>query len=697
MQLAAAENPKVELPVYHFGLSLEPGEHLAQKAWEKAAARVLDRMDLGDHQAVLIAHNDTAKEHVHIVVNRVGEDGRAWRPFRDMVAAREAVRELEVEYDLRRTGREQRPPDLSAGAVREAMRTGVQPLADRVREEAGHVFAAATSWQELEAGLARLGYRLEPAARGSGLVVTDGSRRASLSHVDRNLSGPKLAARFGETFREHRAKHPEPPRVEARPGTTVHQPLPGATVAERAEALLDRLTSTCATFTRADVQRAAFHEAESHALARHALNRGSAAAVGKDARGETRYASAAYLRDEQRLFTAASDLAGRQDLRLDAGQVGHVLERAPYLSDEQRAVVVHATTGEDLALVVGRAGAGKTTAAATIAEAYREAGYEVHGGALAGKAAENLQREAGIASRTLHSWEYAWERGQDRLHGGSVLVIDEAGMVDARQLGRVLDQARQADAKVILIGDPDQLKPIGPGDAFRGLLEQHRPAWIETIRRQAEPWQREASEHLAGGRVATALDAYNAAGRLHVADSRDAARAELLGQYVADRRAAPERELLGLAYRNADVCQLNAKIRGERQAAGELAPGLHVAGAEYSAGDRIVFLKNDHRGLEVANLGRSDQGGSGVRGPSAVTAATAATALRSPSGARASRTAPWARSKASPPTASWRVSTTAGGSPGAPSSTTASPTATRSPSTRARARRSIAPTCWPTR
>jgi hypothetical protein len=344
---------------------------------------------------------------------------------------------------------------------------------------------------------------------------------------------------------------------------------------------------------------------------KHALKRGDIAEVGKDARGNVRYASDDYLRDEARLFSAAEKLTQRQALRLDAGHVGRVLERAPHLSDEQRDVVVHATTGEDLALVVGRAGAGKTTAAATIAEAYREAGYEVSGGALAGKAAENLQREAGIASRTLHSWEYAWERGQDRLHGGSVLVIDEAGMVDARQLGRVLDQAQGASAKVILIGDPDQLKPIGPGDGFRGLVEQHRPAWIETIRRQTEPWQREASEHLAGGRVSTALDAYHAAGRLHVADSRDAARAELLGQYVADRRAAPEREQLVLAYRNDDVRQLNAAIRGERQAAGELAPGLNVAGAEYSAGDRIVFLKNDHRGLEVANLGRNgnDQGG----------------------------------------------------------------------------------------
>jgi hypothetical protein len=160
MRYAASENPKVEEPVYHFGLSLAEGEHLSREQWEDAAAQVLDRMGLADHQAVLIAHNDTDNEHVHIVVNRIGEDGRAW------VHAHEAIPALEIEYGLSRTGREQAPPDLSAGTVREVMRSGVQPLADRVREEAGQAFAEATTWRDLEARLAALGYRLEPAGRG---------------------------------------------------------------------------------------------------------------------------------------------------------------------------------------------------------------------------------------------------------------------------------------------------------------------------------------------------------------------------------------------------------------------------------------------------------------------------------------------------------------------------------------------------
>ena len=143
---------------------------------------------------------------------------------------------------------------------------------------------------------------------------------------------------------------------------------------------------------------------------------------------------------------------------------------------------------------------------------------------------------------------------------------------------------------------------IGAGDAFRGLLELHPSATLDTIRRQAEPWQREASAHLAAGRVATALDAYDTAGSLHWSDTRAAARDALVERYLADRAAGPDQARLIVTYRNADARLLNDAIRGRRQEAGELATGVTVGGADYAPGDRVVFLRNDNTGLEVANL-----------------------------------------------------------------------------------------------
>ncbi len=604
MRASAEENPRVERPVYHFGLSLSPGEHLSPDEWNSAVDRVLKSMGLTEHQALVVAHGDTDREHVHVVVNRVGEDGRAWDPRQDMVKAYAEVHVLEAEHGLRATGeRPLAPPELSQSAHQEARRTGQQPLADRVREEAGPALARATSWRDLEEQLAARGFRLESAERGSGVVVTDGARRASLSHVDRGLSGPKLAERFGETLREHRARHPEPPPIEAPSSRAQAEALPGTHLAERASALIERVSATRATFTESDLKRAAFHQPDSAALVGAALKSEHAVEIGCDTRGTTRYTTLRYLEAEAGLFSSADRLAGRADLRLDAAGVARTLrETAPHLSDEQKAAVFHATTEGDLAQIVGRAGAGKTTAARAIADSYRGQGYDVRGAALAGKAAEGLQKEAGIPSRTLASLEWTWSQGRDRLHGGTVLLVDEAGMVDTRQLGRVLHEAEQAGAKVVLLGDPDQLKAIGAGDAYRGLLERHASAHVAEIRRQAEPWQREASENLARGRITAALDAYDFAGRLHWSGSPEAARHELVARYLDERRAAPDGSRLIVAYRNEDAQKLNEAVRAGRRAAGELGPGIAVGATDYAPGDRIVFLRNDNTGREVANV-----------------------------------------------------------------------------------------------
>src|SRR5262245_12522950 len=190
MRAHAEENPRVERPVYHFGLSLSPGEHLTPEQWNSAVDRVLDRLGLAGHQVLVVAHGDTDREHVHVVVNRVGEDGRAWELRQDMRRAYEAVHAIEAEHGLRRTGeRALGAPDLPQGAHQEARRTARQPLADRLREEMGPALARATSWRDLDAQLAVRGFRLEHAERGAGVVVSDGVRRASLSHIDRDLSG----------------------------------------------------------------------------------------------------------------------------------------------------------------------------------------------------------------------------------------------------------------------------------------------------------------------------------------------------------------------------------------------------------------------------------------------------------------------------------------------------------------------------
>jgi ATP-dependent exoDNAse (exonuclease V) alpha subunit len=98
---------------------------------------------------------------------------------------------------------------------------------------------------------------------------------------------------------------------------------------------------------------------------------------------------------------------------------------------------------------------------------------------VAGSAVENLETAAGIKSRTLASYELAWERGRDPLNQRDILVIDEAG---TRQLERALAAAEKAHAKVALVGDSEQLQAIEAGAPFRGIASTHGVSNLTEVR-----------------------------------------------------------------------------------------------------------------------------------------------------------------------------------------------------------------------
>ncbi len=275
-----------------------------------------------------------------------------------------------------------------------------------------------------------------------------------------------------------------------------------------------------------------------------------------------------------------------------------------FLTDEQREAVRHVTGAERIGAVVGLAGAGKSTMLAAAREAWEAEGYAVHGAALAGKAAEGLEESSGIASRTLASWERGWERGYDRLTSRDVFVVDEAGMVGSRQLSRVIRHADRAGAKIVLVGDPEQLQPIGPGAAFRAVAERVGYVELEGIRRQRDDWQRAASVEFGRHRTHEGLTAYAERGAIRFEDDSAAARSAIVRDVIADRDARPDGSRLVLAHRKVDVRGLNDMIRAARQARGELASEHSYQTAEgeraFAAGDRLLFKENN-RELGVKN------------------------------------------------------------------------------------------------
>ncbi|MEP2890929.1 AAA family ATPase [Tateyamaria sp.] len=296
------------------------------------------------------------------------------------------------------------------------------------------------------------------------------------------------------------------------------------------------------------------------------------------------------------------------------------------LSAEQVGAIHHVLNDQQLAQVVGLAGAGKSTMLATAYEAWSRQNVKVHGAALSGKAAEGLQTSSGIGSRTLASLELSWANGNQPIKAGEVLVIDEAGMIGTRQMQRIMTQMHAIGAKLVLVGDPDQLQPIEAGTPFRKLVDGHGAARLTEIHRQKEHWQKQASRDLAEGRIAEAIQAYDAYGTVRKSTHLDDALAALVEDYMVDvSKNGGEPSRLAFAHRRKDVHALNQAIRtvlrrGRDQAAPSAQETMYLTDMGYRAfakGERIVFTQNNREmGVKNGMLGtvtHADEHGMTVR------------------------------------------------------------------------------------
>jgi Ti-type conjugative transfer relaxase TraA len=339
-------------------------------------------------------------------------------------------------------------------------------------------------------------------------------------------------------------------------------------------------------------------------------------ALGKDDRNVIRYTTRDMLEAEKSLLNRSTVLESRQSHGVGATRQASALAQSK-LSAEQESAFAHITAQGDLKALVGVAGSGKSTLLAAARQAWEAEGLSVKGAALSGIAAENLQIASGITSRTLASYEYAWKEGRDALTRNDVLVIDEAGMIGTKQLERMLAAADKAHAKVVLVGDPEQLQAIEAGAAFRGVLGQ--TGWVELtqVRRQKEAWAREATQQLANGRTLEALKAYDSQGALIGSATREEAQRQLLSAWSKDRTEKPAELRLILAYTREDVKDLNQAAREILKAQGKLGPGQTIQTArgarEFAAGDRVMFLRNEKSlGVKNGTLGTVEHIGSGA-------------------------------------------------------------------------------------
>ncbi|TBG55867.1 Ti-type conjugative transfer relaxase TraA [Rhizobium leguminosarum] len=409
------------------------------------------------------------------------------------------------------------------------------------------------------------------------------------------------------------------------------------TIRRRPDEILKLITNEKSVFNRYDIARAlhryinddpqTFQNAFAAVMASKALvelKPDSSSLRGRD--GEARYSTVEMVAIEGVIASNVMAMKARQNHGVAKRNVDAAIAEQDRsiqagnpspgqgLSAEQRQAIEHVTDPGQIAVVIGFAGAGKSTMLAAARQAWEAQGYRVHGAALAGKAAEGLEQSSGIASRTLASWEYSWQADRGRLNARDVFVIDEGGMVGSRQLARFVDEVRRAGAKLVLVGDHEQLQAIGAGAPFRAIAEAVGHAQLSEVRRQKADWQKQASIDFASHRTAAGLSAYEARGSVHLKTDRAETLKAIIADYVADRSANPNDTRIAMAHRRDDVRAINAGIRARLQDRGELSRSTSTSddrGEEltyqtnngkrsFARGDRIVFLEND-RDLAVKN------------------------------------------------------------------------------------------------
>ncbi|WP_284741817.1 MobF family relaxase [Amycolatopsis sp. RTGN1] len=271
------------------------------------------------------------------------------------------------------------------------------------------------------------------------------------------------------------------------------------------------------------------------------------------------------------------------------------------LSAEQRRELFNiVTSGRAIDALIGGPGAGKTTLMDAVRIAYQAEGFVIAGAATQGTAAQNLQAESGIPSRTVAQWLYRIKEGPG-LNGVDVLVLDEAGMTNDRDRAVLYQAADAAGAKIVESGDPKQLRGVGCGSMFAVVHELVDGGELIENRRQADADERAAIAAWREGNYSEALTSWADRDRLVVGETGQEATASMLATWMDQRRGAPDeftemRGLLMVASTNEQVDRLNAGAQAVRQAQGELG-----AGRTYDlVGGRAIHLReNDYIMIRV--------------------------------------------------------------------------------------------------
>jgi conjugative relaxase-like TrwC/TraI family protein len=381
--------------------------------------------------------------------------------------------------------------------------------------------------------------------------------------------------------------------------------------------ILDKLIESQAVFRLQDIYAAVGVEAQFNHVTRldiedtvrELLADNDMVSLGKDISNNQIYTTKAMLAIEQDLLNHADIMHASNHYKLDESTIQKAINQQGQqqgfaLSDEQVEAVL-SVCQSSLDIIQGRAGAGKSTSMQAMRLAYQSKGFTVRGATVARQAAQQLEKDTGIESTTLASLLNELGKGNSEAKfKDTVILLDEAGQLATPDLLQLMQAAHTAGAKLVLVGEQQQMDAITHGGSLRYLSQRQGCARIDTIRRQREAWARTAVNDLRSGNAKAALDSFQGKGLLHIEQDSQNAREQLVKHWQAYTEANPGKDTMIMAQRWKDVKPLNDLVRTVYQEQGKLGTeniltecvvsnqSLYFA---FSKGERVRFTKNDYK------------------------------------------------------------------------------------------------------
>lgn len=271
---------------------------------------------------------------------------------------------------------------------------------------------------------------------------------------------------------------------------------------------------------------------------------------------------------EREMLDVAERGRGAVEPIMQAQQVEQNLSATSLNPGQRAAAALVVTTDERVVAIQGSAGTGKTTMLSQAKELTESQGYSVQGLAPSASAVRELEK-AGIPSQTLAAFQ---AQTRNNLNNKTVLLVDEAGMVSAKDMHQILHTAEAGHARVVLVGDVQQLKAVEAGRPF-AQLQEAGIARVEMgeIQRQNDARLKYAVELAATGNVERSLVVLNK--HIHEIDNNRDRYARIAHDYAA-LTPAERAQTLVVAGTNFARTEINNNVRSELGLTGK---GIEVA------------------------------------------------------------------------------------------------------------------------